>query len=794
MFFPMNLPNELIQSGCFCYWKYENRSGKQTKVPYNPQTDEMTKSNDKNTFCRYELLKPDAPYTGVGIGIFDGICAIDLDHCITETGALNEIAKDVLAVMHSYTEKSPGGLGLHILFRANNFQYDTHRYYIMNRKIGMEIYVAGATSKYVTITGNSLTAHQDFGDRSQELQLVLDKYMQRPDAETFPENIGINGVNGVNVPDTQESALTDDEIIFRLRDLDLWQGDCTRYPSHSEADMALCAHLAFWTSRDFRQMDRLFRRSGLMRDKWDRVQSGSTYGAITINKAIAQCREAYRKPAAKITDNAKLTVTQEENEFAPLIPLEQECAHLPSFPVDALPTIVGDFVKAVAENTQTSADMAATISLGVMASCLQGKYVIQPKQGYQEPLNLYTMIIAAPGERKSSVLREMTEPLYNFEKQSNEQMSNEIRSNQLSRESLERKIDRLAMKLKRKEDEATEQELLSLKNQLHDLPELLPPRYFADDCTCEALTSLMAANHGRLSVISSEGGIFDILTGRYSDKVNIDTWLKSHSGDTIRVDRLGRPSDFILHPALTAILTIQPSVLSNIMENSTLDGRGLLARFLYCTPPSRIGCRSFLTPAVPAAVKAAYEKLVFHLMQLPQQESPNVLTLSADALTEMEHYFLKHEQFLANEGQDMIEWASKYIGTVLRISGLLHVTDGHADAEVQTETLHRAIAIGEFLLEQSKYAFSLMGVDESVRKAKSVLIKIKQEKISAIKRCDLFRLCRNKYFKKAEDIVSTLALLENNGYIRQLPPDASASKGRKPDVLIRVNPLVLSTA
>lgn len=40
-------------------------------------------------------------------------------------------------------------------------------------------------------------------------------------------------------------------------------------------------------------MDALFRGSGLMRDKWDRRQSGSTYGALTIQKAIAGCREVY---------------------------------------------------------------------------------------------------------------------------------------------------------------------------------------------------------------------------------------------------------------------------------------------------------------------------------------------------------------------------------------------------------------------------------------------------------------------------------------------------------------------
>lgn len=791
---PDNIADELVQHGSFCYWRYENRNGKRTKIPYSPNTGEPARSNDKSTFCRFDELKANDLYSGIGIGIFDGICAIDMDDCITQSGSLTELSADVVTIMHGYTERSPSGKGIHIFFRANDFQFDAQTYYIMNHRIGMEIYIAGATSKYVTITGNPSGKYRDFGDRTHELQLVLDKYMRRPEKEPVPGNAGINGVNGTKASEQQES-LSDEEIISRLSRLDLWKGDWSRYPSQSEADMALCSHLAFWTGRNAIQIDRLFRCSRLMRDKWDRVQSGSTYGAITTSKAISMCAETYCRTSPDPCDSESSAESAHDvSEFPPLIPLEQECAQLSSFPVDALPMAVGDYVKAVAENTQTAIDMAASIAIGVMAACLQGKYVIQPKPGYQEPLNMYIMVIASPGERKSSVLREMTAPVYDYEKECNEKMADAIRENQLERETLERKIEGLTMKLKRRENEETAQELNELKRQLQALPMLQPPRYVADDCTCEALTSLMAANHGSLSVISSEGGIFDILTGRYSDKVNIDTWLKGHSGDTIRVDRLGRATDFIARPALSAILTVQPSVLSNIMENSTLDGRGLLARFMYCTPPSRIGCRSFITPPMPDAVKVAYDNLAYKLMSLPRQAEPIVLTLSVEALNEMEQYFLKHERFLAGDGQDMIEWASKYIGAVLRIAGLIHVTDAHQDDEVQLETLRRAIAIGEYFLEQSRYAFSLMGVDEAVRKAKFVVNRIRQEKIVQIKRCELFRLCRSKYFKKVEDILQTLELLENNGFIRQVPSEQTMTKGRKPDVVIQVNPLVLSAA
>ena len=70
----------------------------------------------------------------------------------------------------------------------------------------------------------------------------------------------------------------------------IWYGDRSSYPTHSEADMALCDHLAFWCGPDPVRIDRLFRRSELYRDKWDQRHSadGRTYGEMTISKALAR--------------------------------------------------------------------------------------------------------------------------------------------------------------------------------------------------------------------------------------------------------------------------------------------------------------------------------------------------------------------------------------------------------------------------------------------------------------------------------------------------------------------------
>ena len=172
------IPNEITDHGLFCCWRYEERNGKQTKVPYNPRTGERAKSNNPQSFVDYLTAScANRQYDGMGLGIFNGICAIDLDHCINADGNYSQTASEIIAMMHSYTELSPSGTGVHILFRAEGFRYDTNRYFIMNRQAGIEVYVAGATNKYVTITGQSCASHE-FGDRSNELQQVLERFME----------------------------------------------------------------------------------------------------------------------------------------------------------------------------------------------------------------------------------------------------------------------------------------------------------------------------------------------------------------------------------------------------------------------------------------------------------------------------------------------------------------------------------------------------------------------------------------------------------------------------------------
>lgn len=303
-----NLPAKLRETGRFCCWKYEERNGKRTKVPYNPRTGGKAQSTNPGTFAPLAVALDALErgnYDGIGVGVFGNLGAIDIDHCISDTGELSDLAYDVMNIVQGYTEFSPSGHGLRILFTVpEGFQYDKARYYINNQKAGLEVYIAGCTQKYVTVTGDALTSGLDLEEREEQLRDVLEKYMVRPRAQkptpsSSPAPAPLDWGAEIGGP-LDDLALI--ERAKRSRNgaqfAALWSGDTTGYKSASEADIALCNALAFWTNKDAAQVDRLFRQSGLFRpDKWDRPTSGSTYGAITIRNAVDTTRQGY-DPAA----------------------------------------------------------------------------------------------------------------------------------------------------------------------------------------------------------------------------------------------------------------------------------------------------------------------------------------------------------------------------------------------------------------------------------------------------------------------------------------------------------------
>ena len=296
-----NLPADLREHGLFCVWKYQRKAnGDLTKVPYNPNNPRRkADSTNRTHFAPLETaLKHSVNFDGIGTGVFDNLfergnlVGVDIDHCIDENGNLSAEAAEIIGILkYCYWEKSPSGHGLRGFgLTSKDFQYNTSQYYI--KKGGLEIYAAGATSRFLTLTGNVVRPAERLEDVTHELLEVMQKYMRRSAEKT----------NTNNQPGA--AVLPDDDVVRRVSNaangekfMRLWSGDISGYDSSSNADLALCEILAFWCNRDPEQIERLFRQSALMRPKWDSRRGSSTYGRMTVEQAIRECKNVWKPPA-----------------------------------------------------------------------------------------------------------------------------------------------------------------------------------------------------------------------------------------------------------------------------------------------------------------------------------------------------------------------------------------------------------------------------------------------------------------------------------------------------------------
>lgn len=472
-------------------------------------------------------------------------------------------------------------------------------------------------------------------------------------------------------------------------------------------------------------------------------------------------------------------------------PLSFDEYDLPTFPVDALPETVRRYVLAVAESTQTSVDMAAVEALGVVSLCSQGKYFIRGNADWVEPLNIYTVVILSPAERKSSVLSMMIRPVEEYEKEENSRRNAGIIESQMVLSRLEK--EKRCLVERASKGKATEEEVRAKAAEIAKYEPIKPLRLFVDDVTSEKLTSVLAENKGCAAVVSAEGGIFDIISGLYSRNVNIDVFLKGHSGDTIRVDRIGRASESIIHPALTMVLAVQPEVLNGLMSNNTFRGRGLTARFLYSMPKSTVGSRSFSTKPIPEGVRARYQALIETILSGDNEQEP--ISLDDGAREVLEDLFNEIEGRLKGDLAEISDWAGKFVGAVLRIGGILHVMKYPKDSmfdPVDRETMENAVSIGRYFLEHAKAAYSLMGADAVNKNARLFLAAVKRKRLTEFSRRDAMRLYRG--CKTVESLQPVLDRLCEYGYLAVKPVPPSYGPGRKPSDTYLVNPAVWESA
>lgn len=322
----IQIPQEIKDTRRWVCYKTEKRDGdEETKIPMNAITGGYASTSDPNTWTSFKLaLSGCIKYKLAGLGFMLGAdpktgvtyFGVDLDnHYDKLTGEkpyktseeFQEFAYIFINALNSYTEYSHSGEGVHIICKGT---LPGKR----NKRKGVEMY---DYRRFFTMTGKVIN-NVPIADRTEEIKPLWEKYLNEPSQQeqekanayaprekqlqavsTETGGISFEEVEVVSI--SSPHSLSDYELIEKIRNsqqgtdfMNLYNGDMSKYGNdHSAADMAMCKILAFWTGCNAEQMDRIFRSSRLMRDKWDRRWGDGTYGSHTIEGAISTQRDAY---------------------------------------------------------------------------------------------------------------------------------------------------------------------------------------------------------------------------------------------------------------------------------------------------------------------------------------------------------------------------------------------------------------------------------------------------------------------------------------------------------------------
>ena len=454
---------------------------------------------------------------------------------------------------------------------------------------------------------------------------------------------------------------------------------------------------------------------------------GTDWNDVYVNDGAEAVRAAILPSRNEADETSKNTSAHDLEDPEPILLDEND---IPEVSPGILPVQwLRDFIAAVARSTETPSELSLLMCLAVIATTVQRRLAIEVEPGYTEPLNIMAMPALGSGNRKTKVVTETTAPLLEFERELAADQAEIIVRAAQERRLTEDRIKHLrqkAARAKASDLETLKDDLFAEEAKLKDVP--VQRRLWCQDVTIEKLGSLMAEQSEAMSIISDEGGFFDILAGRYSPSgaPNLDLVLQGHAGAPFRVDRGSRPSVFMESPALTLALSPQPEVIKGLASQPGFRGRGLIARQLIMLPKSRLGRRTLQTVPIPGEIKASYHRHVTALLKRPPRldGKPYLLQLSPDAHKAWKGFQRRVEDELRDGGmfEHMRDWASKLPGAVARITGLIHCAtyaDGSPQLQhVELPSMEAALSLGDLLGRHAVAAFSLMGSDSKMEAAR----------------------------------------------------------------------------
>jgi replicative DNA helicase len=475
-------------------------------------------------------------------------------------------------------------------------------------------------------------------------------------------------------------------------------------------------------------------------------------------------------------------------------------------PLDALPPALRAHVESVAAATQTPPCMGALLSLAAVSAALRGTVeVAVDGRGWREPANIYAAAIAPPGARKSPVYTHLTTPLDTWAAEQRERIAPSWRRARDRADVAEAAL-RLVMAAAAR-GKATPRDVADARADLDEAEAAVPllPRIVASDATPEALVRLLAEQRGAMALLGPEADALGIADGRYSDGARMDELLRAWSGEPLTVDRIGREPVHVGRPALTIGICMQPGVLEDLRHARAFRGRGLLARVLWCVPPSNVGHRLTGRDVPPLEVAAAdrYARILHALLDAGEPGVLRTLELDAAARDILYRAEADIEAAMRTDGAlaGICDAAAKMHGQAVRLAALLELAARAEDgrpltAPVGPWAMDGGARLMHALATHALHVLGAAGMDERVADQQYVLRRTRELPEGRTVR-DVFMATRSRpTIAEAEAPVDYLAdlldALVGRGCVRLVPQPSTG--GRPPSPVVELHPSLRPTS
>lgn len=400
------------------------------------------------------------------------------------------------------------------------------------------------------------------------------------------------------------------------------------------------------------------------------------------------------------------------------------------YPVDALPAILANAVRGIANKVQVPPALAAQSVLAVASLAAQAHADVQLPYGQARPLSLILATVAASGDRKSSSDNEALWPVRKIEAALKETYTRDRETWAIA--SAAWAAERRKIEADKNLDFEGRKEALTFLG--NEPPQPLLPLKVMPDPTVEGLAKAWPNADPSLGLFSAEGGSFVGGHGMNSDNrlKSAATFSEIWDGKPIKRVRAGDGVSILAGRRLVTHIMIQPAAANLFLADEVLRDQGLLSRVLVAAPESLAGSRRYREVASKdeAAIRA-YGARMLSIMEAPAMLAPGTRNeldprrlVMTDEASQLWRAFFDHveEQCGASgELRGIRDFAAKAAEQAARIAGILAIVQDLGAREIDGTTMESAIGLADWYVEEAARLQKAARTDPKLLRAQALL-------------------------------------------------------------------------